>query len=257
MSNIALNLLRPTLANHEVIIFISEQVGKKGGGVDAISLLEQKLPCELIFPMLEALGKPLDGSYYTFKQVEEYDGIPISTPTNINNEEGINRIKEFAPDLIIAIRYGQIFKEEIISIPKHGIINLHSGILPDYKGILSTFQAMLNDEKQAGCTLHYITDPSIDTGSIINLHTIPIDKNKPLIWHVSQLYNGGIKMLENAIDSLAVGKPIAATTQDTSKGKYSSYPNKAELDSFYDKGYKLFDSNCYMEIMNLYFKKNK
>ncbi len=254
MSNIALNLLREELLKHEVEIFLSERVGNSAYMVEEIALLEQSLPFKVLFPLLEAQGKPSDGSYYTFNQVEYYDDINITTPAKINNPETIEYIRHFAPDVILSIRYGQIFKNDVISIPKHGIINLHSGILPDYKGILATFQAMLHGEKQIGCTLHYITDPTIDTGAVINQSYLPVNKDKSLLWHVSELYKGGTDMMKAALHTIAIGQPLKAKEQDLSKGKYFSLPTADDVERFRQAGYKLFDSDSYMAILGKYGK---
>src|SRR5690606_32962673 len=92
MSNIALNLLRDELVKHEVRIFLSQHVGDIKKAVDEISLLEKHIPCNIIFPLLEKHGKPENGKFYTFRQVELYDNISISTPKNINHPDIIEGI---------------------------------------------------------------------------------------------------------------------------------------------------------------------
>jgi methionyl-tRNA formyltransferase len=66
----------------------------------------------------------------------------------INSPEVINGLKELAPALIVSIRFGGILKEKVINIPTKGIINLHSGILPRYKGVMATFWAMKNNDNK-------------------------------------------------------------------------------------------------------------
>lgn len=57
-------------------------------------------------------------------------------------------MKDFNPDLFISIRFGKIFKDEIIQVPKFGLINLHSTILPDYRGIMGTLHAIKDKNKK-------------------------------------------------------------------------------------------------------------
>jgi len=78
-------------------------------------------------------------------------------------------IKELAPDYILSFQYHKILKPEVISIPKSGCINLHFGMLPQYRGMAPIAHAMINGDEEIGVTLHYI-DQNIDTGDIISIN---------------------------------------------------------------------------------------
>lgn len=252
ISNIALNLLRYTLLEHEVQIFLSNGVGSPEKGVEEIKLLEQSLPCDFLFPLLDKNGRPEDNCYITFEQFHKYHGMKLFYPENINSSDNIKHIEEYAPDLIISIRYGQIFRDAIISIPKYGIVNLHSGILPDYKGILATFWAMLNGETRVGCTLHYIVDTTIDTGPIIDRSYLSIDKKKSLFWHVSELYKEGAGMIKDVLSKINSGEPIAVMKQNLSEGKYFSLPTDEDVSRFREQGFKIVDNGSYMALLQKY-----
>jgi len=77
----------------------------------------------------------------------------------------VDYIKELAPDYILSFQYHKILKPEVISIPLDGCINLHFGLLPQYRGMAPVAHAMINGD-MVGITLHYI-DEGIDTGAII------------------------------------------------------------------------------------------
>jgi methionyl-tRNA formyltransferase len=144
--------------------------------------------------------------------------------SNINEGEGLAYVRQFNPDLIISIRFGQMFKSSVIDIPRFGIINLHSGVLPDYRGILATFWAMLNDETHIGCTLHYVTDRTIDTGEIIGIYKIPADNKRSLLWNIAALYEGGTALILNTLEKLNSKRPITAHPQDNSAARYFPFP---------------------------------
>jgi methionyl-tRNA formyltransferase len=80
-----------------------------------------------------------------------------------------------------SIRFGQIFKPPVIAIPRWGILHLHSGLLPGYRGVLAIFWAMLKRELRSGCTLHYVADATIDTGPILGTHSVPADGQSSLV----------------------------------------------------------------------------
>jgi len=93
---------------------------------------------------------------------------------NINSEDFINQISLFECDLFVSMSFNQIFKQEIINLPKLKTINCHAGKLPFYRGRNILNWALINDEKEFGITVHYI-DEGIDTGDIILQRTYPIN----------------------------------------------------------------------------------
>jgi methionyl-tRNA formyltransferase len=166
-SNIALNFLLETLSRHEAVVFLSDRVGKatvKVKELEDFLFFEQDLLNDFIFPLIDQSTHKSENEYLTFKQIESRLGLALTPLNNVNDPESVKMIRSLDPDVIISIRYGRIFKDDIIRVPRHGVINLHAGILPRYRGVLATFRAMMNDEPEIGCTLHYITDATIDTG---------------------------------------------------------------------------------------------
>lgn len=92
---------------------------------------------------------------------------------NINSSEFISIVKEYSCDLFVSMSFNQIFKTEIINLPKYKTINCHAGALPFYRGRNILNWALINDEKSFGITVHYI-DEGIDTGDIILQRIYPI-----------------------------------------------------------------------------------
>jgi methionyl-tRNA formyltransferase len=78
----------------------------------------------------------------------------------------VDYIKELAPDYILSFQYHKILKPEVVKIPPKGCINLHFGLLPNYRGMAPIAHAMINGEEEICATLHYM-DEGIDTGGII------------------------------------------------------------------------------------------
>ncbi|MDB9950654.1 formyltransferase family protein [Candidatus Thioglobus sp.] len=84
---------------------------------------------------------------------------------NINSREFLEKIRKFNCELFISMSFDQIFREEIIEMPKYKIINCHAGKLPFYRGRNILNWVIINDEKEFGITVHYV-DNEIDTGDI-------------------------------------------------------------------------------------------
>jgi Formyl transferase len=141
-SKLALNLLLP--------VGLTEQVG----GVPAeesrqrreLRIAEQILPDLMLFPLVERAA-PCEGGHrnLTFTEVQRLRGIPVDSLVDPNCASGLD------------------LKADVIGIPPRGVLNLHSRILPAYRGVLATLRAMLKQETEVGCALHYIRDESIDT----------------------------------------------------------------------------------------------
>lgn len=85
---------------------------------------------------------------------------------NINSSSSIKILKKYNIDLIVSMSFDQIFKKEILNLPKLGAINCHAGALPFYRGRNVLNWVLINDEKYFGVTVHYV-DEGIDTGDII------------------------------------------------------------------------------------------
>jgi len=101
------------------------------------------------------------------KQVALENNIPVLTPHKIkNNPEFVNQLKNFNPDVMVVAAYGKILPQEILDLPKFGIVNVHASLLPKYRGASPIATAVLNGDKTTGITLIKM-DLKMDTGPII------------------------------------------------------------------------------------------
>ncbi|WCN09144.1 formyl transferase [Marinomonas mediterranea] len=199
-SNYALNLLIPGLRGHDISVFLSSKVGASQNNIprlETLKFFEQNRFNQLMSPLINRVH--FESECKTFEQLNEYLLQLMEVLNKINSFENIEKIRKHQLDLIISIRYGNILKNDVINIPSFGLLNLHSGLLPEYRGVMATFWSMLNDEKEIGTTLHYIEDGSIDSGRILSKSRFEVDKNKSYLWHVLNLYVSGVELILNAI----------------------------------------------------------
>jgi len=99
--------------------------------------------------------------------------LEVLQPENINNEESIKKMKEFNPDIILVVAYGQILSSHILNIPKIGCINIHGSLLPKYRGAAPINRAIINGEKETGITFMFMKE-KVDAGEIIFQEKIDI-----------------------------------------------------------------------------------
>mgnify|MGYP001440185800 CR=1 FL=1 len=115
-----------------------------------------------------------DTDDFTLKEYARKFSIDYLVPKNINDQKFIDKISLYKCDLFVSMSFNQIFKKQIISLTKEGIINCHAGKLPYYRGRNVLNWVLINDEKEFGITVHYVNE-GIDTGDIISQKVYPID----------------------------------------------------------------------------------
>ncbi|MGB0222814.1 MAG: formyl transferase [Luminiphilus sp.] len=239
-SNEALNLLLPELSSHQLSLFYSKAVGKsvvRDRRLEQLRFVEQGLFNDVLYPVTDS--GDLRAQRLSFEQLGKLVGAPPQAMTNINSEEGLAQLRATQPDLILSIRFGQILKDEAISTPQMGVINLHSGLLPAYRGVMASFWAMLNQAPEIGTTVHWITDPKIDAGHKISEQSHAPNLSASYMSNVLSLYESGVEQLIDAVANLDTLR--LDLKSDMQGGDYYSYPTTADLDWFEEQGLRLFD----------------
>ena len=237
-SNYALNLLLPQLSsNQELQVLCSDRVGSKPAapGLATASFYEQTLPLELLFPLIDA--QPKHGELRTFQGLNQYLVAPIASLNKPNSAEGLSALAATEPDLVISIRYGCILEAKALSIPTGGVLNLHSGRLPEYRGVMATFRAMLDGDEKLCSTLHWIDDATIDTGRIISIQSHNRDPEQCYLANTVGLYPAGCAAILEVVNMIQAGRePIARAP--TTKGSYHSFPDQDRLEAFAQAGHQ-------------------
>ncbi len=247
-SCLAINYLLQNLETHRLSVFLSSRVGSKKlePALQQLKLIEQTLPNEVLFPSLPGTTSETS-TLLGFPQISQRLEGRLSELNTINQPEGMARFSATEPELVLSIRYGVILKEPVLAIPPQGVLNLHSGRLPDYKGVMATFWALLNDEAAIGTTLHTIDDSTIDTGRIVAETSMAVEPDRSYLWHVLQLYETGCESMSAAVAEIAAGQTIDSQAQQ-SGGNYFSFPQAKDLESFSAKGWRLFDNEDVIDI---------
>jgi hypothetical protein len=254
--NIALNKIVREVHGHELFVLLSDHFLKTEREVRESAdfiFYERDLLVEQIHPLLERvpLSPKNNPRYLTFNQIREKYNIPIEIIGNINSQKNEARLKEISPDIILSVRFDFIFRKHIIDIPKYGILNIHPGALPRYRGVYASFRAMMQGENQAGCTLHVI-DEGIDTGPVIGIRYLPIDYSKSVLWHIANLYPLGIDLFSELIPKIEKGETIKTISQIEADQHYYTFPTPDEFSQFKKKGFKLIDNAEYLEFLSGY-----
>jgi methionyl-tRNA formyltransferase len=249
-SNYGVNLLRGALVGHEVSLFLSEKVGGDVPVVPELGVLgaiEQGLPAQVLWPLAEASGGA--ARFMPFPRIAAELGGSCEKLPKPNSPESLERMRRFAPDLVISLRYGRILREPFLAIPRLGVLNLHSGRLPWYRGILATLRALIHGDTILGSTVHWITDGTIDTGPIVGVTQVPVEPGRSLLEHILSVYPPGVELLADTVGRLARGEAVPGTAQDPEDGGYYGFPGAAEFAALAEQGFPLYDPAAYVRFL--------
>ncbi len=180
----------------------------------------------------------INGKVHSVKLVCRKFRVDYSKIDKINSEAALDELRKLDPDIIFSLSCPQILSKQLISIPSRGCLNIHSSMLPLYRGLNANFWVLAKGEDTTGVSIHYV-NPGIDDGDILLQEQIQIGKK----WSLHDLYNKamdiGSSMIATCLNSIAEG---TATTRpnDISKGSYFSYPTNENTKEFRSRGRTFF-----------------
>ena len=132
---------------------------------------------------------------------------------NLLDEGFIKKLKDMNPDLFIVVAY-KILPKSLLSIPRYGAINLHSSLLPKYRGAAPIQRVILNKEQVTGVST-FLIEPKVDTGKIIEQAKCNIDENDNYGTLSEKLSHVGADLVISSIDKY-LNKKIEPYLQDES-----------------------------------------
>ena len=142
-------------------------------------------------------------------------GIPVFQPVKLRDGEALALIRDLAPQLIVVAAYGRFLPDEILDYPAKGCINVHSSLLPKYRGAAPINWAILNDDAETGVTImHMATE--MDAGDIIAQESTPIEENETAEELYLRLARMGGELLVKTVARIEAGSAVRVP-QDSGK----------------------------------------
>lgn len=99
--------------------------------------------------------------------------LPVLQPESVSHAEGLEWLRGLSPDLVFVAAFGEILREEALSIPRLGALNLHASLLPRYRGAAPMHRALMAGEKETGVTVQWMA-PQLDAGDILLQRAVAI-----------------------------------------------------------------------------------
>ncbi len=150
-------------------------------------------------------GRDLKLTPSPVKVIAEKLNLPVLQPLKARDEKFISELRELKPDLIVVVAYGQILPQTILDLPTHGCLNVHTSLLPKYRGAAPIQWAIADGKPETGVTIMKM-DAGLDTGAILSTRRTPIlatDDSQILHDRLAQL---GAELLVETIPDFVAGK---------------------------------------------------
>lgn len=166
------------------------------------------------------------------KQKAQELGVEVFQTVSIKKDtELIEKLKSLDADFFITVAFGQILSQQVIDIPKFGVINLHASLLPKYRGANPIQRAITEGETKTGVTT-MLTDVGLDTGDILLVKEIDItnDMSAPVL--ALQISDIGGEVLYRTMKGLLKGSIKRIKQDDSFACKANKFEKKDGILNF-------------------------
>jgi methionyl-tRNA formyltransferase len=164
-------------------------------------------------------------------------GVPVLSTRSVNDPEFLQQVRAQAPDVIVSVAAPEIFRSELLDVPRLGCINIHSGRLPTYRGMMPTFWQMLRGEQAITITVHKMAH-KLDAGDVLATLSFPLKRSDSLDRVIKGTKREGARLLIRVLRDLRNGlvRPIPL---DMADARYFSFPKPSDVLQFRRQGHQL------------------
>jgi methionyl-tRNA formyltransferase len=184
---------------------------------------------DLLSPRLQWSG--------TVPRIVASHGIPCRVVPHVNAPEYVEQLRRLDLDLLVSVAASQIFKQQLLSVPRLDAINIHTGTLPNYRGMMPVFWQMYDRRASIGITIHTMTT-DIDLGQVLLHREVPLEGDRKLDTVVRKMKRHGAQAMLEVLERYHADsvKPLA---MNRSGEGYRSFPGRNEAVAFRKMGYRL------------------
>jgi methionyl-tRNA formyltransferase len=157
-------------------------------------------------------------------------GLPVLQPEKVSDPYSVDTIRVLEPDAFVVVAYGQILRERLLDVPKHGTLNVHASLLPRWRGASPVAASILAGDESTGVTIMQMVR-ALDAGPMLARVEVAISPHDTTGTLEPRLADAGAKLLSETIDGWASGD-MTATPQDESLVTYA--PQLTRSDALLD-----------------------
>jgi len=160
-------------------------------------------------------GRDLKLRASAVKEFAVKHNLPVLQPEGAREPAFLEKLHKLAPDLIVVAAYGQILPQELLEVPRFGCLNVHTSLLPKYRGAAPIQWAILNGDSETGVTIMKMS-AGLDTGDIVSKERTPISNGDDAATLHNRLAQIGGALLVRTIPEFVAGRinPHPQRTED-------------------------------------------
>lgn len=151
--------------------------------------------------------------------------IPVFQPESFREEAEVDALRALQPDVVAVVAYGRILPQKVLDVPEKGCINIHTSLLPEYRGSAPYQWAVLDGKEKTGVTAMYLVR-EMDAGDMIKQVETPIGPEETAGELLSRLAVLGAELLSGTLTALERGS-VEATPQDPERVTYAPMLDKS------------------------------
>ena len=164
-------------------------------------------------------------------------GVPQLPVGSVNAPDYVERVRRLAPDVIVSVAAPEIFKAELLAVPRLGCINIHSGRLPVYRGMMPTFWQLLHGEREVVVTVHRMVE-QLDAGDVLGTCAWPLRERDRLDRVITGTKQAGARLMIDVLRRHRAGD-TTGTPLDWSEKKYFGFPKADDVRAFRRRGHRM------------------
>jgi methionyl-tRNA formyltransferase len=166
------------------------------------------------------VGRGLEVRKSAVKVCAEELGLPIRQPEKLTLPGEFEALSALKPDLILVVAYGQILKKNVLELPRLGCVNIHSSLLPRWRGAAPIQWAILGGDRESGVTTMHLVE-KLDAGDILLQKKTPISRLDTAGTLHDRLAEFGAELIGETLSGLEAGT-LKGQRQDESKVTYAT-----------------------------------
>jgi methionyl-tRNA formyltransferase len=153
-------------------------------------------------------------------------GVPVLQPERLRDPDVAEALRAWAPDLGVVAAYGKLIPEDLLHLPRFGMINVHASLLPKYRGAAPVHRAVIEGQRETGVTIMRMVK-ALDAGDMIARASRPIGGDETSNVVERDLAEIGARLLVDIVDRLEAGT-ATFEPQDEQSSTYAHRLTKEE-----------------------------
>lgn len=189
-------------------------------------LIDEKYDIAAVFTQPDKpRNRGMSLSFSPVKELALQNGLDVYQPTKLRDGSFTELLRSLKPDVLVVVAYGRILPEDALSVPTYGAVNVHSSLLPKYRGAAPVQWAVLNGDAVTGVSTMYLA-PEMDTGDVIFTEKTEIGEFETSGELFDRLMVMGAELLHKTLCAIENGT-APRTKQDEAKASYVTMLDKS------------------------------